>query len=78
MVASATKNDRQHGQDALREEVQQVTTLLRSIDDPLPPESPDHRPARELVITDQTYPHSPRRIALRMDLVTSSGALHGR
>src|SRR5437764_12064334 len=37
MVPNATKTDWQQGQDALREEVGRVTTLLRSIDDPLPP-----------------------------------------
>src|SRR5919205_2045591 len=36
MVASATQTSWQQGQDALREEVRRVTTLLRSIDDPLP------------------------------------------
>ena len=37
MVPSATKTSWQQGQDALREEVRRVTTLLRSIDDPLRP-----------------------------------------
>jgi uncharacterized protein (TIGR03083 family) len=37
MVADATETSWQQGQDALREEVRRVTTLLRSIDDPLPP-----------------------------------------
>ena len=37
MVTQATKADWQQGQDALREEVSRVTTLLRSIEDPGPP-----------------------------------------
>ena len=37
MAPHATQTSWQHGQDALREEVRRVTTLLRSIDDPLPP-----------------------------------------
>lgn len=36
MVPNATKTSWQQGQDALREEVGRVTTLLRSIEDPLP------------------------------------------
>jgi hypothetical protein len=37
MVPSATETSWRQGQDALREEVRRVTTLLRSIDDPLRP-----------------------------------------
>lgn len=37
MVTHATKVDWQQGQDALREEVERVTTLLRSIQDPTVP-----------------------------------------
>ncbi|MDQ3825397.1 MAG: SCP2 sterol-binding domain-containing protein [Actinomycetota bacterium] len=37
MVPNATQTSWQQGQDALREEVRRVTTLLRSIDDPLHP-----------------------------------------
>lgn len=37
MVASAIQTDWQRGQDALRQEVRRVTTLLRSIEDPLVP-----------------------------------------
>lgn len=37
MVLDATKTSWQQGQDALRAEVRRVTTLLRSIKDPLPP-----------------------------------------
>ncbi|HYZ37693.1 MAG TPA: maleylpyruvate isomerase N-terminal domain-containing protein [Pseudonocardiaceae bacterium] len=36
MVLSATQTSWRHAQEALREEVGRVTTLLRSIDDPLP------------------------------------------
>lgn len=36
MVASATQAHWQQGQDALRDEVRRVTTLLRSIQDPEP------------------------------------------
>lgn len=37
MAPNATDTSWQQGQDALREQVRRVTTLLRSIDDPLPP-----------------------------------------
>ncbi len=37
MVTHVTKTDWQQGQDALREEVERVTTLLRSIQDPAVP-----------------------------------------
>jgi hypothetical protein len=37
VVASAIQTDWQHGQDALRQEVRRVTTLLRSIENPLLP-----------------------------------------
>src|SRR4051812_4169101 len=37
MVPNATHTSWQQGQDALREEVRRVATLLRSIEDPLPP-----------------------------------------
>src|SRR2546421_2080037 len=37
MAPNATDTSWQQGQDALREQVRRVTTLLRSIEDPLPP-----------------------------------------
>ncbi|MDQ4031957.1 MAG: hypothetical protein M3332_06705 [Actinomycetota bacterium] len=36
MVTNGLKADWQHGQNALRKEVQRVTALLRSIEDPTP------------------------------------------